>query len=222
MFDLEIERAHGWPHQRVVGVDEAGRGAWMGPVYAGAVYLPAGFDVSGLADSKCLSARQRDHQFERLMGEAACGVGCASVDEIDALNILKASFLAMQRAVQAIGALGSTIGMIEGAIGDEITPPAVDFALIDGNQAPPLPCPSQCVIGGDRRAASIAAASIVAKVSRDRMIIALAADYPDYAWQKNKGYGTKQHRQALFDRGITPHHRRSFAPMRDMSSLGDE
>ncbi len=198
MPSLEIEETHGWPRQRVVGVDEAGRGAWMGPVYAAAVFLPAGFDFEGLDDSKRLSQKQRGQQFERITQGAICGIGTASVAEIDRLNILQATFLAMQRAVAATQA---------------------DFALIDGNRPPALACPLKCVIGGDRLSASIAAASILAKISRDRHISALAAEYPVYAWQKNKGYGTKDHRLALDQHGVSPHHRRSFAPMRDMSSL---
>ena len=187
----------------VCGIDEAGRGSWAGPVTAAAVVfdrarVPPALGAC-LDDSKALSSRAREDAFAALHDAQARGVarfalGEASVAEIDALNILKATHLAMRRAVDALGA-------------------APDWALVDGNQAPALPCRVRTVIGGDARALSIAAASILAKVTRDRLMAALAAQHPGFGWARNKGYGTAEHRAALAKWGPTPHHRRSFAPV---------
>jgi len=187
----------------VCGIDEAGRGPWAGPVTAAAVVfdrarMPPALSTR-LDDSKALSSRAREDAFAALHDAQARGVarfalGEASVAEIDALNILKATHLAMRRAVDALGA-------------------APDWALVDGNQAPALPCRVRTVIGGDARALSIAAASVLAKVTRDRLMAALAAQHPAFGWARNKGYGTAEHRAALAKWGPTPHHRRSFAPV---------
>jgi len=193
--DFSFEQALGGI---VAGIDEAGRGPWAGPVHAGAVIFdPAGppDDLAVLInDSKQLSSRQREELFPRLLAVADCGVGEASVDEIDQLNILGATHLAMARALDAL----------------KQTP---DGALVDGNQAPKLPCRVRCVVKGDSKSLSIAAASIIAKVTRDRLMTALAAGHPGYGWEHNFGYGTKLHQQGLACLGVTPHHRRSFKPI---------
>ncbi len=197
----------------VCGIDEAGRGPWAGPVVAGAVILtPACLEadwVGGLDDSKKLGPARRESLFELLLGEVPTGVGSASVAEIDSLNILQASMLAMGRAVE---------DLIQG---HGVTP---GLALVDGNRTPVLVCPAQCVVGGDRKSLSIAAASIIAKVSRDAILAELAREYPGYGWRRNAGYGTPEHRRALADHGITPHHRRTFAPIRrilEAQDMGD-
>ncbi len=194
----------------VCGVDEAGRGPWAGPVVAGAAILtPACLDADwtgGLDDSKKLSPARRESLFGLLLAETPTGVGLASVAEIDSLNILQATMLAMARAVDNL------------IRGHGLTP---SLALVDGNRPPVLVCPAQCVVGGDRKSLSIAAASIIAKVSRDAMMADLARQYPDYGWERNAGYGTPEHRRALADYGVTPHHRRSFAPIRRILEAQD-
>jgi ribonuclease HII len=181
---------------RVAGVDEAGRGPLAGPVVAAAVVFPTGVPrrlAALLDDSKKLSAEQRLAAFQslRVSGRAEIGVGAASVAEIERLNILHAALLAMCRAVSRLPALP-------------------DLALVDGNQPPPLGCPVHCVVGGDGRSLSIAAASIVAKVLRDRAMSRLAVRFPDYGWHTNVGYATAFHVTALRRLGPTPHHRPSF------------
>ena len=192
MPDLSYEQTH---TGIVAGIDEAGRGPWAGPVVAAAVILDTTQIPEGINDSKKLSAKQRELLFASITASCYHGVGIASVEEIDRLNILQATKLAMQRAVQALG----------------IIP---DIALVDGNQPPLLPCKVQTIISGDGVSLSIAAASILAKVTRDHMMCKLAAEYPGYGWEKNVGYGTAQHQKALANLGVTPHHRRSYAPIR--------
>ncbi len=202
MPDFAAERALGSPlGGPVAGVDEAGRGPLAGPVVAAAVCFP-GLDlppaVCGLIDdSKKLSAARREAAYSAILEAGTVGMGEAGVAEIDRLNILQATLLAMQRAVAALS-----------------VPPAA--VLVDGNRAPDLPCPAHPMVGGDGRSLSIAAASIVAKVTRDRIMRRLAAEYPGYGWERNAGYGVAAHRAALAALGPTPHHRRSFAPVRDM------
>lgn len=196
-FAFEIE--HGAPHVRVCGIDEAGRGPLAGPVVAAAVVIDAGNCPEGLDDSKKLDEAKREALFAALSGCAEIGVGIATVEEIDRLNILWASMLAMSRACAALA-----------------TPAA--FALIDGNRVPKLDCPARAIVSGDARAISIAAASIVAKVTRDRMMTELARAHPGYGWETNRGYGTPEHLDALARLGATPHHRRSFAPVRNILS----
>ncbi len=199
---LSAERAFASPGATVCGVDEAGRGPWAGPVVAAAVVLDPAALPAGLDDSKKLSATRRAALFDAIRAAASVGVGIATVAEIDALNILRANDLAMCRAVAALG-------------------PAPGGALIDGNRVPPgFPCPARAVIGGDASVLSIAAASIVAKVTRDRLMDALAAEHPGYGWETNRGYGTAGHRAALERLGVTQHHRRSFRPIRNI--LGEE
>ncbi|TAN59249.1 MAG: ribonuclease HII [Rhodospirillales bacterium] len=197
MPDFSLELAAGG---RVAGIDEAGRGPWAGPVVAGAVILDAARippDIAAsLDDSKKLSAARREALFAPLMngGWAKVGIGMASPGEIDDLNILKATYLAMRRALDALGEIPS-------------------LALVDGNRAPPLPCKVQTVVKGDGISLSIAAASIAAKVTRDRLMADLAKRYPGYGWETNAGYGTALHQAALARLGVTPEHRRSFAPV---------
>ncbi len=177
---------------RVAGVDEAGRGALFGPVVAAAVVLNPEADLSGIRDSKTLSESTRERLFDQILAGghlcATAGVDAAVIDEI---NILAATLSAMASAVLALSA-----------------PP--DWVLVDGNQLPALPYQAEAVVHGDRDVASIAAASIVAKVTRDRMIRRLATDYPEYGLSRNKGYGTRAHLEALRRFGPTPLHRRSF------------
>ena len=181
----------------VAGVDEAGRGPWAGPVVAAAVILDQKIFPKGIGDSKKLTAKKRDVLFEQIQAQAKVGVGIASVEEIDQLNILGATKLAMQRAVAAL-------------------PIRPDVALIDGNQPPILPYKTLAVIKGDDKSLSIAAASIIAKVTRDRIMLTLDQLYKGYGWAHNAGYGTKDHQEALAELGITPHHRRSFRPVREL------
>ena len=180
----------------ICGVDEAGRGPLAGPVVAAAViFLDKARIPKGVDDSKKLSASRREQLYAHILQEGIIGVGEASVDEIDLLNIRKATHLAMARAVRALSI-------------------APAFALVDGNDAPALVCPCQTLIGGDSRSLSIAAASIIAKVTRDRTMLGLHQDYPDYGWNNNMGYSTPTHLSALKGLGPTVHHRRSFAPVR--------
>ena len=197
MPDYAIEIEHGG---RVAGVDEAGRGPLAGPVVAAAVVFPRGLPApiaELLDDSKKLTAEARLLAFQALLacGFAEIGVGAASVGEISRINILRASLLAMHRAVARLPALP-------------------DIALVDGNQPPKLACPVRCVIGGDALSLSIAAASIVAKVVRDRAMARLAARFPLYGWDTNAGYGTAFHRAAIDQHGPTRHHRPSFGAVR--------
>ena len=185
----------------IAGIDEAGRGPWAGPVVAGAVAFPE-LEISDylrdtLNDSKKLTAAKRENLFEELHKSGALiGIGMASVEEIDALNILQATFLAMRRAV------------------NNLSQP-IDFAIIDGNKVPPdMPCPARFLIKGDALSLSVSAASIVAKVTRDRLMSNLAKEFPFYAWEKNAGYGTKAHQEGLKSHGICIHHRKSYAPIK--------
>lgn len=182
-------------YRRVCGIDEAGRGPLAGPVVAAAVVLPLGYELPGLTDSKQLTAKARERLYEHLMQDdtvAKC-VARAEVEEIDRLNILRATHLAMRRAAEGLG--------------------GVDYCLIDGLPVPGFPLPSRSLVKGDGRSLSIAAASVLAKVTRDHIMQELHAAYPHYGWKRNAGYGTREHMQAIADHGITPHHRRSFAPV---------
>lgn len=185
----------------IAGIDEAGRGPWAGPVVAGAVIFP-NLEISDslakkLDDSKKLTAARREALFEELhASNALIGCGMASVEEIDTLNILQATFLAMNRAVKSL-------------------PQVPEFAIIDGNKIPPdLPCPARFLIKGDALSLSVAAASIIAKVTRDRLMCELAKEFPYYGWEKNAGYGTKAHQDGMKAHGICIHHRKSYAPVK--------
>lgn len=182
---------------RIAGIDEVGRGPWAGPVVACAVVLGA-IVPYGIDDSKRVTRKRRPALADLLRGAHEHGIGLASVDEIDAMGIRPATHLAMRRAVAALG-----------------SPP--DHLLIDGNDRPPWATgPTQTIVRGDARALSIAAASIIAKVHRDALMADLARRHPAYGWDTNAGYGTPAHRAALAQHGVTQHHRRSFAPIRNM------
>lgn len=191
--DLSLELAAG--RTPVCGVDEAGRGPWAGPVVAAAVILDQANIPVGINDSKKLSEARRHALAVDIRSTSLVGVGLADADEIDQLNIRQATFLAMARAVADL-------------------PTAPAFALIDGRDAPDVGCTAKAVIKGDGRSLSIGAASIIAKTVRDTMMIALDAEYPAYGFASHKGYGTKQHQLALDAHGVTPLHRKSFAPIR--------
>lgn len=187
----------------IAGIDEVGRGPLAGPVVAAAVVLDPARIPSGLADSKILTSARREVLDAIIRCQAlAVALGRAEVAEVDGQNILAATMLAMQRAAAAL-------------------PRPPDLALVDGNRAPHLACATRTVIGGDRTEPAISAASIVAKVARDREMDRLDAGFPGYGWARNKGYPTAEHLDALVRLGITPHHRRSFAPVRRLlESIG--
>ena len=191
---FKLEKDHPLP---LAGVDEAGCAPLAGPVVAAAVVLDRDHFPRGIDDSKKLSFEAREALHAKLMRQARCGVGICSVEEIDALNIYWARMLAMSRAVEALG-----------------FDPA--FVLVDGNRCPRWERPSRAIISGDARCRSIAAASIIAKVTRDGIMAAHAADYPGYGWEQNRGYPTPDHRRALRELGPTPLHRRSFGLVREL------
>ena len=186
-------RARGF--ELVAGVDEVGRGPLAGPVVAAAVILDPDHLPDGLNDSKKLTASVRERLFTEIMRHAHVAIASIPAARIDAINIRQATFEAMAGAVNGLAV-------------------RADFALIDGRDFPPLPCPAEALIGGDRRSLSIAAASIIAKVTRDRMMTLLAQTYPDYGFEKHMGYGTAKHLKALALHGPTPLHRMSFAPLK--------
>jgi ribonuclease HII len=194
--DFSFELSHLQAGAKIIaGVDEAGRGPWAGPVVAGAVILDLDNYPVGLNDSKKLSAAKREILFEQLQDCARIGVGIVDVDEIDQINILQATMKAMAQAVRAL-------------------PGKVEVALIDGNRAPDLSCRCQTIKKGDALSLSIAAASIIAKVTRDRMMKQLDETFPGYQFSRHKGYGTAIHAAALEKLGVCPQHRKSFAPIR--------
>jgi ribonuclease HII len=177
----------------ICGIDEAGRGPWAGPVVAAAVVLDPGRIPPGLNDSKKLTEAQREALFAPIIASARVGVAIAEVERIDRDNILAATLWAMAQALEKIG--------------------GADLALIDGNRAPALACRTETIVEGDSRSLSIAAASIIAKVTRDRIMVGHDTDYPQYGFARHKGYGTPFHQEALMRHGPTPLHRRSFAPV---------
>ena len=195
MPDFRFELQYESP---VAGIDEAGRGPWAGPVVAAAVVLDAAQVPEGLDDSKKLTAKRREARFEEISELAEVGVGIASVEEIDRMNIARANDLAMARAVEAL-------------------PLRPAFLLIDGNWVPrDLDIAARAIPKGDTLSLSIAAASIIAKVTRDRIMRALAEAHPGYGWERNQGYGTAEHAAALARIGVTEHHRRSFKPIHNI------
>ena len=176
----------------ICGVDEAGRGPLAGPVYAAAVILPAGLELDGLDDSKKLTEKKRERLYDEIIQNAVTyGIASASPKEIDEVNILNATFLAMNRAIEKLS----------------VTP---QLALIDGNQSKGIQFNNMCIVGGDGKAASIAAASILAKVSRDRYMIEMSRRYPEYFFERHKGYGTKLHKEMLYKYGVSDIHRKTF------------
>ena len=196
-FSHEI-RAAGRGYRLIAGVDEVGRGPLAGPVMAAAVILDPDAIPEGLNDSKKLSRKKREALRDALLRCAEIGIGTASVAEIAQLNILRASQLAMRRALLDL-------------------PRRADFALIDGHLMPPdLPCPAETLKGGDGRSLSIAAASIMAKVGRDEVMVGLAQQHPGYGWERNAGYPTVEHKEGLKRHGVSPHHRRTFAPIHNI------
>ena len=192
---FKLEKVHPDP---VAGVDEAGCAPLAGPVVAAAVILDRTKFPRGIDDSKNLRMEQREAIYGRLVKVCAWGVGIASVEEIDSLNIFWARMLAMERAVDALG--------LEPAM-----------VLVDGNRCPNWQRPSVAIVDGDAKCRSIAAASIIAKVTRDRMMLGYSRDYPGYGWETNQGYPTPTHKRALRELGPTPLHRRSFAPVRQLN-----
>ena len=195
-YDLETElRISG--KEIIAGIDEVGRGPWAGPVTACAVILDPNNIPDGLNDSKVLTAKRREQLFDLIMDSAQVSCVHVEVAEIDLINILQATFRAMERAVSHL--------------------PIPNHILVDGNKLPPnLPSPATAVVKGDAKSVSIAAASIIAKVTRDRLMSDLSEAFPGYGWEKNAGYGTKMHQLGLLNHGVTPHHRRSFKPIHNM------
>ncbi|MEQ9121223.1 MAG: ribonuclease HII [Alphaproteobacteria bacterium] len=209
-FSIETAARSAGVAGAIVGVDEVGRGPWAGPVFACAALM---FErdvpddlVAALADSKTLPRKTREALAPRIAAAGIVALGEASVEEIDRFNILGASLLAMARATDALAAM---LG----------APPAL--ALVDGNRAPKLCCPAETVVKGDGLSVSIAAASIFAKVARDRHMAGLATLHPGYGWERNAGYGVEEHKQGLQRLGPTIHHRRTFAPVAKLLTQGD-
>lgn len=183
-------KAKGFRH--ICGVDEAGRGPLAGPVCAAAVILPEGCIIEGVNDSKKLTEKKRDALFDVIIEQAvSCSIAFGTVEEIERDNILQTTMNTMKRAVEGLFV-------------------KADYAMIDGNRLPPLDIPAEYVVKGDARSMSIAAASILAKVSRDRLMLEYAKKYPEYCFEKHKGYGTKLHIEKLLEYGETPIHRKSF------------
>jgi ribonuclease HII len=195
--DFRYERRAMRKGHSVCGIDEAGRGPWAGPVVAAAVMLDPKNMPKGLNDSKKLTPAKRDALYGVILASARVGVGIISVRMIDEVNVLQATFRAMQAAVASLD-------------------PKPKLALVDGNRPPPLPCEVTTIIGGDAQCLSIAAASIIAKVTRDRLMEELDRRYPGYGFAAHKGYGTAAHHEALVSLGPCPEHRMSFDPMKTM------
>jgi ribonuclease HII len=190
-------------HAPVAGVDEAGRGPWAGPVVAAAVILDPKAIPDGIADSKALSEAQREQVFEEICKSAQVGVGICSAAEIDDINILQATMSAMRMALASL-------------------PVRPALALIDGNRVPDADIPSRAIIKGDATCLSIAAASIIAKVTRDRMMIELGRQYPGYGFERHKGYGTPEHQASIAKLGVMDQHRKTFKPIRLALALETE
>lgn len=190
---LEFEKeALAKGYKSVCGVDEAGRGPLAGPVCAAAVILPEGVIIDGVNDSKKLSEKKRESLFDVIREQAlSYSIAYATVDEIEEINILNATILAMRRAIDGLDI-------------------KADYAMIDGNKIPPIDIDAECIVKGDAKSMSIACASILAKVSRDRLLYKYAEEYPMYGFDKHKGYGTKVHREAILKYGPCPYHRKSF------------
>ena len=192
-----IERGLGWPQKLIAGIDEAVRGPWAGPVVSAAVILNEKNIPDGLNDSKKLSEKKRLSLFSSIYNFHSVGVGISSIEEIDTMNVLQATFLSMRRAVNDLN-------------------PQPEHVLVDGNLDPGLDFKTDCIVKGDSASLSIAAASIIAKVTRDNLMIELDVEYPYYCWKKNKGYGPSEHRKALEMYGPCKYHRKSFSPINKM------
>ena len=197
MPDNLNERDIGWPKKLIAGIDEAGRGPWAGPVVSAAVILNEKNIPDGLNDSKKLSEKKRLSLYSSIYNFHFVGVGISSIEEIDSMNVLQATFLSMKRAVEDLN-------------------PQPEYILVDGNLDPGLNFKTKCIIKGDRISISIAAASVIAKVTRDNLMLKLDKEFPDYNWKKNKGYGTAEHRNALELHGPCKYHRKSFSPINKM------
>jgi len=191
------ERDIGWPKKLIAGIDEAGRGPWAGPVVSAAVILNEKNIPDGLNDSKKLSEKKRLYLYSSIYNFHSVGVGISSIEEIDSMNVLQATFLSMKRAVEDLN-------------------PQPEYILVDGNLDPGLNFKTKCIIKGDSISISIAAASVIAKVTRDNLMLKLDKEFPNYNWKKNKGYGTAEHRNALELHGPCKYHRKSFSPINKM------
>ena len=197
MPDNLNERDIGWPKKLIAGIDEAGRGPWAGPVVSAAVILNEKNIPDGLNDSKKLSEKKRLSLYSSIYNFHFVGVGISSIEEIDSMNVLQATFLSMKRAVEDLN-------------------PQPEYILVDGNLDPGLNFKTKCIIKGDSISISIAAASVIAKVTRDNLMLKLDKEFPNYNWKKNKGYGTAEHRNALELYGPCKYHRKSFSPINKM------
>jgi ribonuclease HII len=195
--DNLIERALGWPLKLIAGIDEAGRGPWAGPVVSAVVVLNEKNIPDGLNDSKKISEKKRLSLYSSIYNLHSVGVGISSIEEIDRMNVLQATFLSMKRAVEDLN-------------------PQPEYILVDGNLDPGLNFKTKCIIKGDSISISIAAASVIAKVTRDNLMLKLDKEFPNYNWKKNKGYGTAEHRNALELHGPCKYHRKSFSPINKM------
>ena len=200
MPNFLIEEDFGWPNKLIAGIDEAGRGPWAGPVVSAAVVLNKKNIPSGLNDSKKISEKKRQSLYSSIYNSHFVGVGISSIEEIDNLNILQATFLSMKRALDNLDC-------------------SVDAILVDGNLDPGFDYKTECIVNGDSISFSIAAASIIAKVTRDNLMSKIHKEFPNYNWKRNKGYGTKEHRNALEMYGPCKYHRKSFSPINKMLGL---
>ena len=200
MPNFLIEEDFGWPNKLIAGVDEAGRGPWAGPVVSAAVVLNKKNIPIDLNDSKKISEKKRQSLYSSIYNSHFVGVGISSIEEIDNLNILQATFLSMKRALNNLDC-------------------SVDAILVDGNIDPGFDYKTECIVKGDSISFSIAAASIVAKVTRDNLMSKIHKEFPNYNWKRNKGYGTKEHRNALEMYGPCKYHRKSFSPINKMLGL---
>jgi len=192
-----IEEDFGWPNKLIAGIDEAGRGPWAGPVVSAAVVLNKKNIPSDLNDSKKISEKKRQSLYSSIYNSHFVGVGISSIEEIDNLNILQATFLSMKRALDNLDC-------------------SVDAILVDGNLDPGFDYKTECIVNGDSISFSIAAASIIAKVTRDNLMSKIHKEFPNYNWKRNKGYGTREHRNALDMYGPCKYHRKSFSPINKM------
>ena len=197
MPNFLIEEDFGWPNKLIAGVDEAGRGPWAGPVVSAAVVLNKKNIPIDLNDSKKISEKKRQSLYSSIYNSHFVGVGISSIEEIDNLNILQATFLSMKRALDNLDC-------------------SVDAILVDGNLDPGFDYKTECIVNGDSISFSIAAASIIAKVTRDNLMSKIHKEFPNYNWKRNKGYGTKEHRNALDMYGPCKYHRKSFSPINKM------